>query len=316
MKGIICRQLYGEFCDHRPSGDEDILIHKSEYESVEDIFIKNGYFPDKEHITEEQKDELQEITFSSTNTGLTIEVHLNLMGYGNQLQTKMNAYFESVFDNCIEVEIDGVPVITMCATDHFQYLVLHAFRHFWAGGFGVRQVLGILLFDQKYTNEIDRDYIARLLREVYADKFLGDLIHIGNKYLGFRLSEISSKNCPDELLEDLFYCGIFGNETHKERTALELTKAAVANVYSSERSEKTGSFTTLGTMRKLVFPSKRQIINSYPELEDKPWKLPVCWGPRWLKYLKYRKLFSGNLAVESMKISKQRIELLKKYDIL
>lgn len=32
MKGIICRQPYGDFCDHRPSGDEDILIPKSEYE--------------------------------------------------------------------------------------------------------------------------------------------------------------------------------------------------------------------------------------------------------------------------------------------
>ncbi len=28
MKGLICRQLYGEFCDHRPSGDEDILVKK------------------------------------------------------------------------------------------------------------------------------------------------------------------------------------------------------------------------------------------------------------------------------------------------
>lgn len=204
----------------------------------------------------------------------------------------------------------------MCATDHFLYLVLHAFRHFLAGGFGIRQVIDILLFQQKYYDEIDQDYIVKSLSKVHADKFLGDLIYIGNKYLGFSLPEISSQNCPDELLEDLFYGGIFGNETHEERTALELTKAAVANVHSSEQSEKTGRFTTLGTMRKLVFPSRRQIINSYPELEEHPWKLPVCWVRRWSKFLKYRKLSSGNLAAESMKISKRRIELLKKYDIL
>lgn len=26
IKGIICRQLYGDLCDHRPSSDEDILV--------------------------------------------------------------------------------------------------------------------------------------------------------------------------------------------------------------------------------------------------------------------------------------------------
>ena len=37
MKGLICRQLYGEYCDHRPSGDEDILIRKAEYKQVQQI---------------------------------------------------------------------------------------------------------------------------------------------------------------------------------------------------------------------------------------------------------------------------------------
>ncbi|MCD7741386.1 MAG: nucleotidyltransferase family protein, partial [Ruminococcus sp.] len=34
MKGIICRSLYGERSDFRPSGDEDILIDKKDYENV------------------------------------------------------------------------------------------------------------------------------------------------------------------------------------------------------------------------------------------------------------------------------------------
>ncbi len=50
MKGLICRQLYEEYCDHRPSGDEDILIQKSEFELVQQILVKNGYYPDHENI--------------------------------------------------------------------------------------------------------------------------------------------------------------------------------------------------------------------------------------------------------------------------
>ena len=36
MKGIICRQLYGDLHDHRPSGDEDILIKKEDL-SAQDL---------------------------------------------------------------------------------------------------------------------------------------------------------------------------------------------------------------------------------------------------------------------------------------
>lgn len=63
MKGIICRQLYGEYCDHRPSGDEDILIRKSEYEYVEKTLVENGYIPEKENVTLAQLEDAQEKTF-------------------------------------------------------------------------------------------------------------------------------------------------------------------------------------------------------------------------------------------------------------
>ena len=45
MKGLICRKLYGKLEDHRPSGDEDILIHPKEYAAMKAILIANGYLP-------------------------------------------------------------------------------------------------------------------------------------------------------------------------------------------------------------------------------------------------------------------------------
>lgn len=88
MKGIICRQLYGEYCDHRPSGDEDILIQKSEYEMIANILTSNGYVSSIKDVTETQLNELQEITFHNDQTGLTIEVHVNPMGHDNDLRSK------------------------------------------------------------------------------------------------------------------------------------------------------------------------------------------------------------------------------------
>lgn len=76
MNGIIYRQLYGEYCDHRPSDDEDILIRKSEYKHAEKILVANGHIPENKNVTPALLEDVQEITFYSGQTGLSIEVHL------------------------------------------------------------------------------------------------------------------------------------------------------------------------------------------------------------------------------------------------
>ena len=73
--------------------------------------------------------------------------------------------------------------MTMNITDHFLYLVFHTFKHFTAGGFGVRQVLDIMLYEQKHYSNIEWNYVWKSLKEIHADRFFGDLVYIGNKYL-------------------------------------------------------------------------------------------------------------------------------------
>lgn len=306
MKGIICRQLYGEYCDHRPSGDEDILIRKEYYPLIQKIFIENGYFPENANITPKQLEELQEITFHNIQTGLAIEVHVNPIGHHNNLRRKMNDYFMDVFERSVVLNINDINITTMSATDHYLYLVLHSFKHFTSAGFGIRQVLDILLFEQEYVDEIDWVYVERVLKDIRAYSFMADLAYIGKQYLGFKSQLSRSENCPEDLLADLLGNGIFGNGTQEQRTALQMTNAAVAG---NKRSRA-------DTILRTIFPSKSQMLNSHPELQEKPWLLPICWVKRWGRFLAHNKANGGNLAAESMKISKRRIELLKKYDIL
>ena len=56
-------ELYGKYCDHRPSSDEDILIRKQEYEQVRQILQENGYMSEHQNVTDAQLDDLQEVTF-------------------------------------------------------------------------------------------------------------------------------------------------------------------------------------------------------------------------------------------------------------
>lgn len=308
MKGLVCRRLYGEFCDHRPSGDEDILIEKSDFEKAKAVLTALGYSPEREEVTARQLDEIQEVGFRSSQTGLYIELHVNPMGYENHLRSRMNDYFRTVFERSIEVEYDGVRIRTMSHTDHFLYLVLHAFRHFTAGGFGIRQVLDILLYEERYASEIDLSYIEQVLKEVHAEGFLADLTVIGNQYLGFSLPMLTEPRCPSELLFDLMSNGVFGNGTQPQRTAYNVVSAAVLAQGGGQGRWK--------TLLHTVFPSRSQMVGAYPELVEKPWILPVLWIRRFLRFFRRHKNQSGALAAESMEIGKRRIALLKKYDIL
>lgn len=310
MKGLICRELYGDLSDHRPSGDEDILIRLNEYWKAKEVLIANGYVPGIESETEAQLEKLQEVSFIHPKEKLHIELHLNAMGKEDEARSRMSEYFERVFDNYREVEVNGVQVRTMNHQDHLTLLILHTFKHFIGGGFGIRQMLDILLYQEKYCSEIVIAQLRDVLHTFKADVFWNDMINIGNKYFGFELPVFQEPNCLDELLEDMILCGTFGNKTQAERTATGTVLAATENYLQNKANN------SLKMLWKSVFPNKTYLVNQYSFLEKRPWLLPVVWAKRLGRFLKKHKMDQGNLAFESMKISQRRMKLLKKYGLV
>ena len=310
MKGLICRQLYNELADHRPSGDEDILIRSADYWRAKKILLDNGYVSEFDNETESQLEQLQEVSFIHPTDKLHIELHLNPMGRENKTRSSMSDCFEMVHDDYKEVEIEGVMVRTMNHQDHLLYLIFHAFRHFTSGGVGMRQMLDILLYQERYGSEIDLNLIYQILHSFKADTFHADLVYIGNTCLGFDLPVMKECNCPLELLDDMVCSGTFGNKTQAERTAVATTMAA------TEYYGKKQSSNIIVLIWKSVFPSLAMMQERYPYLTDKPWLLPVEWIKRWGRFFKYNRNNSGNLAMESMKISQRRMKLMKKYDLV
>lgn len=310
MKGLICRELYGTLGDHRPSGDEDILIRPSEYEQAKSILIANGYISEIEKESESQIDRLQEVSFIHPKERLHIELHLNPMGRETEDRARMSDYFANVFENYREVEIQGVPVRTMNHQDHLTFLILHAFKHFTLGGFGIRQMLDILLYQQQYGEEIDFKQLDKTLCEFKASAFWSDMIHIGNQYLGFELTAMYEPNCPDELLDDMVQSGAFGNKSQAEITAGRATMRASANYLKNKSSNM------FVVVWRSIFPSKVYMLDQAPYLLKKPWLLPFAWFRRWCRFVNRSKGANANLTVESMKISQRRMKVLKKYDLV
>lgn len=306
LKGIICRQLYGELCDYRPSGDEDILIRKSDFEKTAAILQKQGFKPKRPGITERQLQELQEISFCHGDSGLVIEVHTNPIGRENEIRQRMNDCFRNVFEHRQQTEIAGIQVWTMSDTDHMLFLILHAFKHMAVTGFGIRQVLDILLFYEQKQDTIDTPYVLGRLESVRAKKFFSDLIYLGNRYLGFHFTPFEECHFAEELLDDLMGNGVFGNGTQAQQISRVMTSTAVAR----------GNRTEGAKLMQAVFPGRKYMMAGYPRLVEQPWLLPMYWIKRWANFLKRGTRNKYRLAAVSMEISNRKIDLLRKYDVL
>lgn len=304
MKGIICRSLYGDRADFRPSGDEDILIEKQDYEKAAKILEACGY--QKESDPDKDMTVIQEVTFYSED--LVVELHLNPFGQDSAMREKMNDWFRDVFRSEETVNINGVLVRTMTPTDHFLFLVFHAFKHFTDGGFGVRMMLDILLFAERYEDRIDWSYVSRGLNDAGAAGFYADLVELGNMYLGFSLAQRYASVCPAELLDDMFRMGIFGNSTGVDCTAGRMVADTV------QKNGKTGRTTTYF---RLLFPSWKTWYSWKPYLKDRPWMIVPEWFHRIGSYLRGETSTSDMTGLnKSYQIAEERIELLRKYGVL
>ena len=301
LKGIICRNLYGDLCDHRPSGDEDILVKKEDYFKVEQILKENGYTPEEE-VTKKTLTGVQEVTFKHPN-GLNIEVHLNIIGTENRLRSKMNKFFENALENAVLMEIDGQGYYTLNYSDNYIYLFYHLFKHFTTAGVGVRQLLDLLKFAQAYGSYFDWQRVYEAIESINAQKMYGDLVEIGNKYMGFSIENPYGETHVERLLEDMFSAGAYGNGNFEQMGSKVKVMSAID---SDGKSSKL----------RMLFPSVESMREHYKVLYNHPYLLPVMWGVRIVRYTFRSKTGQTYDVTKSEQIADEKIQLLRDYKII
>ncbi|MBQ8541040.1 MAG: nucleotidyltransferase family protein [Clostridia bacterium] len=301
LKGIICRNLYGELCDHRPSGDEDVLIKKEDYFEASEILKDNGYIPE-ENVNEKTLDGIQEITFKGQN-GLNIEIHLNIIGTENKLRRKMNVYFGKCFENAIVMEVDGQKYCTLDYTEHYIYLFYHMFKHFTTAGVGARQILDIFKFGEAHNDKIDWKSVHDAIESINAHKLYGDIVEIGNRYMGFSADNPFGTTFPERLLEDIFSAGAYGNGNPEQMGSKVKVMAAI------EAEGKSNKI-------KMLFPSVEAMREHYTILHNHPYLLPAMWVVRIVRYAFRSKTGQTYDVLKSEKIADEKIQLLRDYKII
>lgn len=299
VKGQLCSRLY-PLKDHRISADDDLLIPDGEFMACHEQLLTNGL------TTDTPVDELataDEVSYTKEGSPLYIELHRHLFDSAEDAHDELNHFFADLNP----VEMDGL--LTMPPHEHLLYLLLHAYKHFVRSGIGLRQFCDIGLWAWEYHDEIDWQRLHEQCESVHAATFAAAAFRIARDYLGidFDLPMPWDASIDVEpLLHDTLCGGVYGSN---DLTRLHSSTVTLNAVKASRTGEKSSVLRT-------VFPKREYLERRYPYLKKRPYLLPVAWVQRIAHYAREKQSGTDNSASGSIKLGKERIELMKRYGIM
>lgn len=299
VKGQLCSRLY-PLKDHRISADDDLLIPDGEFFACHEQLLANGL------TTDTPADELasaDEVSYTKNGSPLYIELHRRLFDSSEDAHDELNHFFADLNP----VEIDGF--LAMPPHEHLLYLLLHAYKHFVRSGIGLRQFCDIGLWALEYHDEIDWQRLHDQCASVHAATFAAAAFRIARDDLGidFDLPMPWDASIDVEpLLHDTLCGGVYGSN---DLTRLHSSTVTLNAVKASRTGEKSSVLRT-------VFPKREYLERRYPYLKKRPYLLPVAWVQRIAHYASEKQSGTDNSASGSIKLAKERIELMKRYGIM
>ena len=299
VKGQLCSRLY-PLKDHRISADDDLYIPDAEFMACHEQLLANGL------TTDTPADELptaDEVSYTKSGSPLYIELHRHLFDSAEDAHDELNHFFADLNP----VEIDGL--LAMPSREHLLYLLLHAYKHFVRSGIGLRQFCDIGLWARAYHAEIDWQRLHEQCESVHAATFAAAAFHIARDYLGidFALPAPWDGSIDVEpLLHDSLCGGVYGSN---DLTRLHSSTVTLNAVKASRTGEKSSVLRT-------VFPKREYLERRYPYLKKRQYLLPVAWVQRLAHYASEKQSGADSSASGSIKLAKERIELMKQYDIM
>ena len=299
VKGQLCSRLY-PLKDYRISADDDLYIPDAEFMTCHKQLLANGL------TTDTPIDELptaDEVTYTKKGSPLYIELHRHLFDSSEDAHDELNHFFTDLKP----VEIDGF--LAMPPHEHLLYLILHAYKHFVRSGIGLRQFCDIGLWAREYHDEIDWQRLHDQCASVHAATFAAAAFCVARAYLGIEFDLPAPWNASvdvEPLLHDTLCGGVYGSNDY---TRLHSSTVTLNAVKASRTGEK-------GSVLRTVFPKREYLERRYPYLKKRPYMLPMAWAQRIAHYASEKQSGADNSASGSIKLAKERIELMKQYDIM
>ena len=299
VKGQLCSRLY-PLKDYRLSGDDDLYITEDEFFDCHKTLLANGL------ITDTPAEDLQmadEVSYTKKGSSLYIELHRHLFDSSEDAHDELNHFFAEIHST----EIDGY--LAMPPHQHLLYLILHAYKHFVRSGVGLRQFCDIGLWAREYHDQIDWRLLYDQCSSVHAMTFAAAAFAVAHRYLGI-IFDLPAPWGTDIDVEPMLYdtlCGgVYGSNDY---TRLHSSTVTLNAVKSSREGKKSSVLSS-------VFPNRNYMAHQYAYVKKCPLLLPVAWAQRLARYAFEKHSGSHNSAAGSVRLARERIELMKLYEII
>ena len=214
---------------------------------------------------------------------ITFEPHFYLLSDNG----KFHAYYKNVWERLKNVEGS---LYAFSDEDFYVFFIVHSAKHFTHGGFGIRTVLDIHIYNQ--AKKLDREYLNGEFEKLGLKKFVKALEELAKCwFMGKPMSEDTER-----ISEYVMESGTYGVGLH--RTILNNTK----------KNSVSGS--KISYFLKTLFLPYKQMRGRYHILKKAPILLPFYWVKRWCEVLFKRRKNIKNTVNTMQQITNEKV---KKY---
>ena len=308
FKGAVIADTYPEYL-LRVSGDADVLIKAEDEKLALDILAKEGYLINYAESKE------NETTLYKGNI-LVIELHTSLWeDYKGDHIDKLNDM--NITDENLFVDFQGcdIQAKTLGITKHFTYIFYHMIKHFIPGGIGIRHLLDITLFYNKYENEIDLNEFYENMHILGYDMFCKAIFRLCIDLFNMKTSVLPDeyeidKNLYNKLIDDIIDAGVFGNKTIERIKARNIIKQTY---YEGDKVQPSKIKVLLNTL----FPKAEAMSDNYVNARKYKFLLPVAWTQRAIHHFVCKIKYEDEPSLsQKTKSVEDRMRLLKELDLM
>ena len=253
LKGYLIKHLYPK-PDMRLMADVDILLQEGDLEKAKPLMLSLGY--DVEHLGGNH-----DVYYK--RPVMNIELHRALISaqyeklydyYGDGWQ------FARLKDSCKYIH-------EMSKEDFYIFLMVHLAKHCQCGGTGIRSIMDVWVYMNRYRTELDWNYIDGELNKMDLLAFTKNI----EKLSACWFDGLESCELFDKMTAFIVSNGTYG--LNKNSTMVDMMKN---NANKSFKIAK-----VLYTLR-LFFPARKTMVILFPVLNKLPFLLPLTWVLRGL----------------------------------
>lgn len=249
LKGCLLKEMYPQ-SDYREMADLDILFDASKGKQARAEMERMGYVT--KQFDKSNHDNYEKPPY------MGVELHRDML----PKRAKTYSYYNDVWTKAIEDE--GRPgCYHFSWDDYYIFMLAHAAKHYFAGGSGIRTIMDIHVFLQKYGRELNQGYLKQELNKMRLWQFKQDAEKLAGIWFDGKEPDTEMQLMAQYVLTS----GVYGTRERRIEN----------DIRAIEEQTQSGRLARMIYFLRRCFMEYSEMRKIYPVLDRLPMLLPFCW---------------------------------------